>query len=57
MEAMNKETIYNGLCLGLCVIIGALTSMGLLGVNPNTLNDKDQICKHYEQPSPKCQKR
>lgn len=57
MWVFSKETVLNGLCLILLTCIGALTSMGLLGVNPNTLNTKNEICKNYEQPSAGCRKR
>jgi hypothetical protein len=57
MWLISKETMFNGLCMLMFVFIGAMTSMGLLGVDPNTLNDKNQICKHHEQQSTLCKKR
>lgn len=57
MQTFTRETIVNGLCLGVCVAIGAMTSMGLLGVNPNAPSNIEQICKHYGQSSAVCQKR
>jgi len=57
MQTFTRETIFNGLCLGICVAIGTMTSMGLLGVNPNAQGNIEQICKHYGQSSAACKRR
>lgn len=57
MGARNRETILNGVCLGICVFIGALTSFGLLGFDPGVTYDTKQTCKNHEHLGSSCKSR
>lgn len=57
MNGQTRETVLNAVCFAMCLMIGVFTSMGFLGVDPNTLGNTKQICKDYEHAGTSCKMR